>query len=277
MAEELKIRKRIFLVGAPRSGTTLLQSMLAVHPEVCSFPETHFFSRTLKQKGYKAYIDWYGYKKRKRIKALLRRLNEEKLLKNLPFFTFSNQKWARSLISILDDMAMNKGYSMWLEKTPIHLHRVGLISVIAPDTRFIHIIRNGEDVIASLYEVTNLYPEEWKGAKSIDSCINRWKKDVGIAKEYLGVQNHAHVRYENLVKSPESVLRNLCDRIGFDYTSEMLEYRQAAEGLIFDEEKWKDSNVSQMRISNKFQEIFTKEEQQYIKENVADIDIAVFD
>ncbi len=277
MAEELKIRKRIFLVGAPRSGTTLLQSMMAGHPEVCSFPETHFFSRTLKQKGYKAYIGWYGYKKRKRIKAFLTRLNEEKLLKNLPFFTFSNQKWARGLISILDDMAVNKGYSMWLEKTPIHLHRVGLISRIAPDTCFIHIIRNGEDVISSLYEVTKLYPEEWKGAKSIDSCINRWKKDVGIAKEYLGMLNHAHVRYENLVKSPESVLRNLCDRIEFDYTHEMLEYRQSAEGLIFDEEKWKDSNVSQLRISNKFQEIFSKDEQQYIRGNVADIDVAVFD
>ncbi len=277
MAEELKIRKRIFLVGAPRSGTTLLQSMLAGHPEVCSFPETHFFSRTLKQNGYKAYIGWYGYKKRKRIKAFLTRLNEEKLLKNLPFLTFSKQKWARGLISILDDIAVNKGYSMWLEKTPMHLHQAGLISRIAPDTCFIHIIRNGEDVIASLYEVTNLYPEEWKGARSLDRCIKRWKKDVRITQGYLGVQNHAHVRYENLVRSPESVLRNLCDRIGFDYTPEMLEYRQAAEGLIFDEEKWKDSNVSQMRISNKFQEFFSKDEQQYIRENVADIDIAVFD
>jgi hypothetical protein len=35
--------KRIFLVGAPRSGTTILQSLLAAHPEVISFPESKFF------------------------------------------------------------------------------------------------------------------------------------------------------------------------------------------------------------------------------------------
>ena len=35
--------KRIFLVGAPRSGTTILQSLLAAHPKITSFPETKFF------------------------------------------------------------------------------------------------------------------------------------------------------------------------------------------------------------------------------------------
>ena len=35
---------RVFLVGVPRSGTTLLQSMLAAHPDIASFTESHFFS-----------------------------------------------------------------------------------------------------------------------------------------------------------------------------------------------------------------------------------------
>ncbi|MGL4503377.1 MAG: sulfotransferase family protein, partial [Planktothrix sp.] len=37
------IKNRIFLVGCPRSGTTLLQSLLAAHPQIASFPESHFF------------------------------------------------------------------------------------------------------------------------------------------------------------------------------------------------------------------------------------------
>ena len=36
-------KQRIFLVGCPRSGTTLLQSLLAAHPDITSFPESHFF------------------------------------------------------------------------------------------------------------------------------------------------------------------------------------------------------------------------------------------
>jgi hypothetical protein len=35
-------RTRLFLVGCPRSGTTLLQSLLAAHPQIASFPESHF-------------------------------------------------------------------------------------------------------------------------------------------------------------------------------------------------------------------------------------------
>ena len=37
------IEKRVFLVGCPRSGTTLLQSMLHAHPSIYSLPETKFF------------------------------------------------------------------------------------------------------------------------------------------------------------------------------------------------------------------------------------------
>ena len=41
----MKIERRIFIVGVPRSGTTLLQSLLAAHSELTSFTESHFFSR----------------------------------------------------------------------------------------------------------------------------------------------------------------------------------------------------------------------------------------
>jgi LPS sulfotransferase NodH len=41
--------KLIFIVGAPRSGTTLLAEMLSSHPDICSSPETHYFSRYAKK------------------------------------------------------------------------------------------------------------------------------------------------------------------------------------------------------------------------------------
>ena len=40
-----RIDRRIFVVGVPRSGTTLVQSLLAAHSQVTSFTESHFFSR----------------------------------------------------------------------------------------------------------------------------------------------------------------------------------------------------------------------------------------
>ena len=44
------MNKRIFVVGFPRSGTTLVQSILNETNQVCAFPETHFFSRLLSQR-----------------------------------------------------------------------------------------------------------------------------------------------------------------------------------------------------------------------------------
>ena len=47
------IQGRIFVVGCPRSGTTLLQSLIAVHPDVASFPESKFFVRLVYPQSYR--------------------------------------------------------------------------------------------------------------------------------------------------------------------------------------------------------------------------------
>jgi hypothetical protein len=252
----LKIKKRIFLVGCPRSGTTLLQSMFAAHPEVCSFPETHFFSKTIKAKGYKSHLAWYGHRKRRRIRGFLKRIDAERLISILPFFTFSKHKWARGLLGALDEMAASKGGAIWMEKTPMHLYHI--------------------DVVASLYDATNQHSDEWKEAKSIDRCIKRWKKDTRISQGYIGAKNHFYVRFEDLKASPELTLKKLCDSIGLDYKVEMLEYQKAAQELIFKEEQWKMGNTIST-AGDKFQKIFSQKEQLYIKEGIADINLAVFD
>ena len=55
-----EIQKRIFIVGCPRSGTTLLQSLLLKHNEITSFPESHFFSRTFLGKRANQYPTLYS-------------------------------------------------------------------------------------------------------------------------------------------------------------------------------------------------------------------------
>lgn len=47
----MKIEGRFFIVGFPRSGTTLLQSLLAAHPQIASFPESYFFPNAVEKKG----------------------------------------------------------------------------------------------------------------------------------------------------------------------------------------------------------------------------------
>ena len=60
--------KRIFIVGIARSGTTLLQSFVGNHPDISTFPETHFFSVTLHKKKLFRALNYVTNKDREFVK-----------------------------------------------------------------------------------------------------------------------------------------------------------------------------------------------------------------
>ncbi|MHA1224100.1 MAG: sulfotransferase family protein, partial [Candidatus Heimdallarchaeaceae archaeon] len=188
MEKQIEIEKRLFLVGAARSGTTLLQGLIASSPEVFSFPETHFFSKTIPMRKSKRLLWRFLPKDDSIIRRFLETVecqDKEKLLQELPIKTISLKKWVKSLITLLDILTLEKKYKIWLEKTPFHLRYIDVIErSTIENIHFIHIIRNGLDVVASLYEATNKFPEKWGKARSIDSCINRWIRDIKISKKY---------------------------------------------------------------------------------------------
>ena len=156
---------------------------------------------------------------------------------------------------------------MWLEKTPRHLYYIPNIAQALPQAKFIHLLRSGEDVVASLYEVTHAHPAVWGSERSVDSCISRWVKDTKLSLGYSGQANHLLVHYEALTENPEASLRRIFAFIGLPYSSAAQKsYRHAAERVTAPGEVWK--NAAQRRISppshHKFTQLFTPEEQAYI-------------
>ncbi|MEZ4485092.1 MAG: sulfotransferase [Syntrophotaleaceae bacterium] len=71
------------------------------------------------------------------------------------------QDFHRPFLAVLDALAIEKGKSIWVEKTPLHLHFIEEIEARIHDAKFIHIVRNGLDAISSLYVITNLDPKNW--------------------------------------------------------------------------------------------------------------------
>ena len=63
--------KRIYIVGCPRSGTTLLQSMVAAHPLLTSYPETHFWDYTIPKNRYLRFPKIYSFPERKLVSDYL--------------------------------------------------------------------------------------------------------------------------------------------------------------------------------------------------------------
>jgi Sulfotransferase family len=133
-------------------------------------------------------------------------------------------------------------------------------------------VRNGADVIASLYEMTQKYPEIWGEPRDLDRYITRWQTDVLISSYHLHKPNHFLVKYEELVANPAKVLADLCQFMGVSYEESMLQKRTSvASSLIREREYWKKSVSENLHkaSSSKFERVFDTNQRQYILKQLA--------
>jgi hypothetical protein len=198
-----------------------------------------------------------------------------------PFFALSRRQYSRAFIAVLDAVARQQNKRVWLEKTPRHLHYIDDISALVPESQFIHLIRNGEDVVASLYEVVHQHPERWPSIPpgNVVHCVERWVQSIGLSRRYVGQPNHVMVRYEHLVETPDEVIKRLCQCIGLPYEARMLErYSDHATPLVQPFETWKQSvqrAIGKGR-ARKFDQLFNEAQKRHISMQVARIDLAEF-
>jgi len=269
--------KKIFIVGCPRSGTTLLQSFLATHSKIVSFPETHLYSKTISINPLVRAITLYRAKHVKIVEEILTDLGVLTIEDLKSFgYTFSTINWVRFLNSQLNSIGEYFGVTeekYLLEKTPRHLHFIDLIQKTDCEVIFIHLIRNGEDVVASMSEATGNNPEEWSGNRSIDRSIFWWNRSIRISEKYIGQKNNYHIRYENLVKEPEKVLEYLFDKLGLPFEEQILSsYHKTANSLIGEQEVWKNKNTKKrLNTSDKFDQL-PVETQDHIRKKLKDFD-----
>ena len=272
--------KHLFIVGSPRSGTTLLQSLLASHSEITSFPESHFFKYLVfKQRRWSLTLGALGIAPlgaKPRFKEFLHEINQEQMQSILPSFALFSRQYAHAFVKVLDTLTKQQGKTIWIEKTPGHLYCINSIEKLVPDAKFIHILRNGMDVVASQYEVTHKYPEIWGGARDVDECVERWIKDVKISQSYVNRPNHILVRYEKLLEDPQLMLTRICQFVGTDFDELMLQkYSNTYKRLVLSNEAWKASVKESIRSTNskKFYEIFEEKQQSYILDRLQHISI----
>lgn len=270
-------RRPIFLVGCSRSGTTLLQSMLAAHPLIASFPESKFFIHLIPR--YEAKRLKFGVASRQlkpELEAFFRKIDRPEIIKEIPFIPLLMGQYTRWFIKILNRLAKEQGKLFWVEKTPDHLLYLDYIERFVPGSRIVHLVRNGKDVVASLYELMKKYPKIWSGLDDIDGCIDVWQRAISTSRNYVHNPNHIVVRYEKLVENPQAILEEICQFIGVEFDPRMLQdYGVAVKPLVWERETWKASVSGEIedRNSQKFYRLFDEVQQQHILERVANVDL----
>lgn len=274
---EIQSNSPIFLVGCPRSGTTLLQSILAAHPDIASFRESKFFHYLLPEyEPRRRALGLVSRQLRPRLERYFRdELGRPEMLSRLPRIILRGY-YTRNFIEIMYLMTQEQGKRIFLEKTPDHIYKINLIEKLVPRARFIHLVRNGVDVVASLSEITHKYPRPWGGEHTIDMCIDKWKRAIAASYESRHKPNHYLVQYEALVANPRPILENLCQFIGVEFHQAMLQdYRAMGEQLsLVHEGRAVRQDGIQNATSQKFYQVFDPAQRQYIREQLATVNLA---
>ena len=191
----------------------------------------------------------------------------------IPRYAVTLRRSVGAFVEVLDALTLAQGGTVWVEKTPGHLHYIDLIETHIPDALLIHLVRNGEDVVASLYEVSTEHPEVWGTPATLEKCITRWTGDLELTQRHIHKPQHTLVRYEQLLDRPQSVLTKLCKFIGVEFDPSMLsEHSSVVQKLVIESETWKDSARADglhRPVVRKFDQIFDQEQQAYIRARMA--------
>jgi hypothetical protein len=246
--------QRIFIVGCPRSGTTLVQAMLARHPTALSLPETAFFEHLYGNAEWRWGDSAARPRRRLRQRLGLAHKQGREVLDALrgqlphdvgrfPRRPLRTASCVRRFIGMLDACARADGRGAWIEKTPSHLLYIPEIERYVPDARFVHVIRQGEDVLASIMDASMRYAEKGIFSGGTARWSLRWNRAASIHREHALRPHHHFVFLEDLIHDTPGEWRRLCGFLGFDPHAELT---GNVDGLITDvrEEPWKNEAVS---------------------------------
>jgi Sulfotransferase family len=224
-ANEIKHTPIIFVLGAPRSGTTLLQSSLNAHPGIVAPPESYFILFLYSRFGKIRRFDADSITKfvealfSEHIFAKLWGLDKIQIEKNLQAIG-KNADFATLCKMVFYQVANNKEkLSLISDKNPKHSLFAKKLLKIYPEARFIHIIRDPRDNVNS-----NMHSL-------------RKKNPIFLAQQWLGFNTHIEdikrkypgkfftIIYENMVVEPESTFVSLCGFLGVPYNDSMLKHQ----------------------------------------------------
>jgi hypothetical protein len=221
----------LFIVGCGRSGTTVLRTVLDAHPELAVAHEGRFVvplglrrATYERPRGFDVdrFVADLGRDRAVRTNLdleedALRRAIGERPVVDLPDAVRRVFAW----------YAAQRGKSRYGDKMPAYVLRIPLLAGLFPESRFVHIIRDGRDVALSSMAI------DGNSQGAVELAIN-WDTRVTAGRtagRALGPGRYHEVRYEALVSDPAPVVAGLCAFLDLPYAPEMLQFSERPDGV----------------------------------------------
>lgn len=208
------IPRPVFLVGCARSGTSILGEALAEHPRIAYlFEVSRIWNDLVPPKG------------------------DHRLVASDATSSVAEEIY-RALAQKRDELypgggpdASTPGRDVLLEKNPKHVLRIPFLQALFPHGRYVHILRDGRDTVASLMfrnrgdhwghleipgwrDLLERYPQ-----RNHIRCAHQWRDSVRLARldaASLPPDSRAEVRYEALLERPKPVVDGILEFIGLE-------------------------------------------------------------
>lgn len=194
----------IFILGMPRSGTTLVEQIISSHPEVFGGDELNFLTdivkKNFKDKNFELILQKFSS------------LNEHDLI-----------KLGTEYINNLKNKSNNSNRTT--DKLPINFKWIGLIKLLVPNSKIIHCYRNPEDNCLSIFK--NFFTsKELTFAYNLEEIIEFYNlyENLMIYWKKLLPKFIIDIKYENIVQNPEEQIKSLIDNCNLSWNDTCLKF-----------------------------------------------------
>lgn len=193
----------IFVVGMIRSGTTIVEQILAAHPEVGAAGEQMF---------------WI--------------LNSAALIDSTRKFNSAlAEKLATRYVAILKDIAPGK--SRVVDKMPMNYSNLGLLRMVFPRAKVIHLNRHPIDTCLSIYTTPNRTHLKW--AHDPSNIVYHYRQYLSLMDHWRSVLPNGailDIRYEDLVADFEKVTRKMVEFCGLAWNEACLRPQDTKTSVV---------------------------------------------
>lgn len=267
------MQQPFFILGNPRSGTSLLRIMLDCHsnivvPPECGFIEwlfekygdwdssqvNDFISDLMETKKFKT----WGLKK-KSIKNCIAR-NKPKTYQELCYTVY---------LSYGEKYGKRPG--LWGDKNNYFIKILDKIENIFPEASYIYIVRDGRDVATSYKDInTTKIKSAFKPnlPNSIEEIAVEWDQNNSSIYSFLsskGNKKYTIIRFEDLLRYPESVLKQITNFLNIEFEENMTQYYIRNNKMQLEPKEtleWKKKTLEKLDTSriNKYKEVLSQNE-----------------
>lgn len=205
----------LFVISAPRSGSTMLERMLESHSQILGGPEPHLLT-PLAHLGMWANVDKAPYD------HVLAAEAQKLFVEKLPGGEQDYWDACRAYCDVLYGRFLEpSGKVICLDKTPAYALILPFLMKVFPDAKYVVLTRHPLATFSSY--ANSFFDGNYAEARQYNPILNRYVPAIaGFLRQ--DAVSHVHVRYEDLVKEPETWMQTIYEYIGVPFERETIDY-----------------------------------------------------